>query len=248
MRTAEGKLYLLVAIDRTSKFAVVELLERADSRAAAAFLEALIESVPYRIRTLLTDNGIRSPTLPKNRPADRPPPRPTLRPALPSLRRRASPAKPNHPRSTDRLTHENHQGGHRQAQHGRCSSTVVLAGGKPRLLSKSGNVYLQSPDSRCASSGRTHETGRTCRWRMARSTGRRPARMLSWLPWPTSSHGRPGRSSQTVTTTGQKRYQHRQCGKMPPTSKRCALPLSHASTMRALPRSLHSKARTKGQP
>jgi hypothetical protein len=36
--TAEGKLYLFVAIDRTSKFAFVELVESADMRAAAAFL------------------------------------------------------------------------------------------------------------------------------------------------------------------------------------------------------------------
>jgi hypothetical protein len=42
VRTAEGKLYLFVAIDRTSKFAFVELVERADMRAAAAFLEALV--------------------------------------------------------------------------------------------------------------------------------------------------------------------------------------------------------------
>jgi transposase-like protein len=32
VRTAEGKLYLFVAIDRTSKFVVVELVERADIR------------------------------------------------------------------------------------------------------------------------------------------------------------------------------------------------------------------------
>ncbi len=30
VRTAEGELHLFVAIDRTSKFAVVELVERAD--------------------------------------------------------------------------------------------------------------------------------------------------------------------------------------------------------------------------
>jgi transposase InsO family protein len=67
VRTAEGKLYLFVAIDRTSKFAVVELVERADMRAAAAFLEALIEAVPYHIHTVLTDNGIQFADLPKNR-------------------------------------------------------------------------------------------------------------------------------------------------------------------------------------
>jgi transposase-like protein len=53
VRTAEGKLYLFVAIDRTSKFAFVELVERVDMRAAAAFLQALIAAVPYRIHTVL---------------------------------------------------------------------------------------------------------------------------------------------------------------------------------------------------
>jgi transposase InsO family protein len=67
VRTAEGKLYLFVAIDRTSNFAFVELVERADIRAAAAFLEALIAAVPYRIHTVLTDNGIQFADLPKNR-------------------------------------------------------------------------------------------------------------------------------------------------------------------------------------
>jgi len=54
VRTAEGKLYLFVAIDRTSKFAVVQPVEKADVRAATAFLEALVEAVPYRIHTVLT--------------------------------------------------------------------------------------------------------------------------------------------------------------------------------------------------
>src|SRR5271170_4478768 len=67
VRTAEGKLYLFVAIDRTSKFAFVELVERADMRAAAAFLQALIAAVTYRIHTVLTDNGIQFADLPKNR-------------------------------------------------------------------------------------------------------------------------------------------------------------------------------------
>jgi transposase InsO family protein len=67
VRTAEGKLYLFVAIDRTSKFAVVELVEEADMQAAAAFLEALVGAVPYRIHTVLTDNGIQFADLPKNR-------------------------------------------------------------------------------------------------------------------------------------------------------------------------------------
>jgi len=58
---------VLVAIDRASRFAVVELVERAGMRAAAAFLESLIEAVPYRIHSVLTDNGIQFADLPKNR-------------------------------------------------------------------------------------------------------------------------------------------------------------------------------------
>ncbi len=55
--TAEGKLYMLVAIDRTSKFAFAELHERVTRRVAADFLRRLIATVPYRIHTVLTDNG-----------------------------------------------------------------------------------------------------------------------------------------------------------------------------------------------
>jgi len=43
--------------DRTSKFAFVQLHERATRRAAADFLHALVAAVPYRIHTMLTDNG-----------------------------------------------------------------------------------------------------------------------------------------------------------------------------------------------
>lgn len=57
VQTAEGKLYLLVAIDRTSKFAFVQLVEKATRRVAGDFLRALAAAVPYRIHTVLTDNG-----------------------------------------------------------------------------------------------------------------------------------------------------------------------------------------------
>jgi hypothetical protein len=57
VRTAQGKLHLIVAIDRTSKFAFVELHEKVTRRAAADFLRRLIEAVPYRVHTVLTDNG-----------------------------------------------------------------------------------------------------------------------------------------------------------------------------------------------
>src|ERR1700704_2827618 len=57
VRTAEGRLYLFVAIDRTSKFAFTELHEKATRRVAADFLLHLINAVPYKIHTVLTDNG-----------------------------------------------------------------------------------------------------------------------------------------------------------------------------------------------
>lgn len=56
--TEEGKLYLFVAIDRTSKFAFVRLVESAGKMEAAQFLRDLILAVPYRIHIVLTDNGI----------------------------------------------------------------------------------------------------------------------------------------------------------------------------------------------
>ncbi len=58
VQTAEGKLYLYVAIDRTSKFAFVKLVKKTGRSSASAFLEALIAAVPYKIHTVLTDNGI----------------------------------------------------------------------------------------------------------------------------------------------------------------------------------------------
>jgi transposase-like protein len=58
VRTAEGKLYLFVAIDRTSKFAFAELHQKATTAVSADFLRALIQATPYKIHTVLTDNGI----------------------------------------------------------------------------------------------------------------------------------------------------------------------------------------------
>ena len=45
-----------MAIDRTSKFAVAQLVEKADRKTAWEFLELLLEAVPYQIHTILTDN------------------------------------------------------------------------------------------------------------------------------------------------------------------------------------------------
>lgn len=58
VRTEEGKLRLFVAIDRTSKFAYVELHEKAGKMVAAQFLRNFIKILPYKIHTILTDNGI----------------------------------------------------------------------------------------------------------------------------------------------------------------------------------------------
>ena len=58
VRTAEGKLHLYVAIDRTSKFTFCQLVDKANRQTASAFLIAVIEAVPYKIHTILTDNGI----------------------------------------------------------------------------------------------------------------------------------------------------------------------------------------------
>jgi Integrase core domain len=60
VRTAQDKLYLVVAIDRTSKFAFVELLEKVVRQTAGDFLRRLIEAVPYKVHTVLTDNGTTS--------------------------------------------------------------------------------------------------------------------------------------------------------------------------------------------
>ena len=67
VRTAEGQLHLFVGIDRTSKFAFVQLAKTANTVVACGFLEALVAAVPYKVHTVLTDNGIQFADLPKNR-------------------------------------------------------------------------------------------------------------------------------------------------------------------------------------
>jgi transposase InsO family protein len=57
VHTEEGGLYLFVAIERTSKFVYAERHQRATRRIAATFLHHLVEAVPYRMHTVLTDNG-----------------------------------------------------------------------------------------------------------------------------------------------------------------------------------------------
>jgi transposase-like protein len=58
VRTEEGRLWLFVAIDRTSKFAYAELHPSAPKSVAAQFLRHLIAAVADSIHTILTDHGI----------------------------------------------------------------------------------------------------------------------------------------------------------------------------------------------
>lgn len=67
VRTEEGKLYLFVAIDRTSKFVMAKLAGRATVSEAQTFLEELVAAVPYGIHTILTDNGIQFADTIRNR-------------------------------------------------------------------------------------------------------------------------------------------------------------------------------------
>lgn len=67
LRTAEGKLYLFIAIDRTSEFAVAQLVEEAGRKTAWEFLERLLETVSYRIHTILTDHRIQFADQQRNR-------------------------------------------------------------------------------------------------------------------------------------------------------------------------------------
>jgi transposase-like protein len=47
VQTAQGRLYLLVAIDRITKFTFLELHEKVTRRVAGDFLRTLIKAVPY---------------------------------------------------------------------------------------------------------------------------------------------------------------------------------------------------------
>ena len=57
VQTDEGKLYRFMVIDRTSKFVFVEMHQKATRRVASNFVRALAAAVPYKIHTVLTDNG-----------------------------------------------------------------------------------------------------------------------------------------------------------------------------------------------
>ena len=57
MQTEEGKQYLFVAIDRTSKVAFAKH-PRAKRVVAAGFLRRALDKLPYKVHTVLTNNGV----------------------------------------------------------------------------------------------------------------------------------------------------------------------------------------------
>lgn len=58
LRYEGGEGFLFVAVDRTSKLVFARIYRKATKLAAAGFLKSLIRTVPYRIHTILTDNGV----------------------------------------------------------------------------------------------------------------------------------------------------------------------------------------------
>ena len=67
LRLAKGKLVMFLAIDRVSKFVHIEFNESAGKLEGAAFLRSVVATFPYRLHTVLTDNGMAFADLPKNR-------------------------------------------------------------------------------------------------------------------------------------------------------------------------------------
>ncbi|MCZ0736813.1 IS481 family transposase [Phreatobacter sp. AB_2022a] len=58
LRYEGGKACLFVAVDRTSKLVFARIYRKATKLVAAGFLKALVRAVPYKVHTVLTDNGV----------------------------------------------------------------------------------------------------------------------------------------------------------------------------------------------
>ena len=58
LRLESGKQHLFVAIDRVTKFTYVAFFDAATKRNGAEFLRQVVQTFPYKIHTLLTDNGV----------------------------------------------------------------------------------------------------------------------------------------------------------------------------------------------
>ena len=57
LHVGKQKLYLFVGICRVSKYAYAELFERMSTDHALAFLAHLVKACPFKLHTILTDNG-----------------------------------------------------------------------------------------------------------------------------------------------------------------------------------------------
>ena len=57
VRTAQGKCYMFVAIDRATKYVYVELHSKMTVKESSSFLRNLIAHCPFKITKILTDNG-----------------------------------------------------------------------------------------------------------------------------------------------------------------------------------------------
>ena len=67
LRLTQGKLFMFLAIDRVSKFVHVAFHDANTKMNGAAFLREVVEVFPYKLHTVLTDNGMAFADLPKNR-------------------------------------------------------------------------------------------------------------------------------------------------------------------------------------
>jgi transposase InsO family protein len=67
LRLSEGKLFMFLAIDRVSKFTHVAFYDANTKMNGAAFLRGVVAAFPYKLHTVLTDNGTAFADLPKNR-------------------------------------------------------------------------------------------------------------------------------------------------------------------------------------
>jgi transposase len=57
VRTSEGKAYLFVGIDRKTRYVFAELYDKMTQKNTCIFLQNFIDSCPFRINIILTDNG-----------------------------------------------------------------------------------------------------------------------------------------------------------------------------------------------
>lgn len=67
LRLTDGRLHMFLAIDRVSKFTYVEFHDQANTTTGPEFLRSVVAAFPYKLHTVLTDNGVPFADMPKNR-------------------------------------------------------------------------------------------------------------------------------------------------------------------------------------